>query len=108
VDGTAVTAGDLILYRDGRVRYGYWTRGDANIVLTYIHGHETVPGDVKQAALLWTQNLLMSGPIDDRALTYSTDDASYTMAVPGMRGSLTGIPFVDAVIAARSLNVAVA
>lgn len=109
VDDTALTVSDLILYRDGRIRYpSYWTRGDGNVEITYTHGHATVPGEVKQAALMLTKHWLVQGPIDDRMTSMSTDDGTFSLATPGLRGSSFGIPFVDAVVQTYSLQVAVA
>ena len=110
VDGVAATDVDtMLVLPSGELYYPTgFTRGFSNYEIAFEHGHPYPPPRVSAAALLWAKTILVSGPMDDRALTYSTEDASYTMAVPGMRGSVSGIPEVDATIAAYSLNVAVA
>lgn len=109
LDGVAVDASDVRVLPTGEVHYpSLWTRGFANYEVAFEHGYPFPPPRATQAGLLWAKTILVQGPLDDRTLTYSTEDASYTMAVPGMRGSLTGIPEVDATIAAYSLHVAVA
>lgn len=109
LDGSAVTPGDLILYRDGRVyNANGWTRGRGNLTITYTHGHAVIPGAAKRAALTWAKSLLIQGPIDARTTSFTTDDGNYTLATPGVRGSHTGIPVVDEFIDTYSLHVAVA
>jgi hypothetical protein len=114
VDGVAVAQSyvdTMRLLGTGELYYpSYFTRGYSNYVIAYEHGYSDGAERLaaSEAALTWTKALLVNSPMDDRALTYSTDDASYTMAVPGMRGSVSGVPAVDAFIQQYGLNVAVA
>jgi hypothetical protein len=109
LDDTALTVGDVTLYRDGRAYLeNRWTSGRGNLTIAYTHGYETIPGAAKLAALTWTKSLLVKGPLDARTTSYTTDDGQYTLATPGMRGSQTGIPIVDEFINSYNLHVAVA
>ena len=109
LDGSTVTLGDLILYRDGRVyNAAGWRRGRGNLTISYTHGHALIPGAAKRAALTWAKTLLIKGPLDSRTTTYTTEDGNYTLATPGVRGSHTGIPVVDEFIDTYNLNCAVA
>lgn len=112
LDGVAVSSTDLATIRTlptGEVYFpSYWTRGFANYVIAFEHGHDYPPPRVSQAALTWAKAFLVKGPIDDRTTSMSTDDGTFSLATPGLRGSFTGIPEVDAVINQYSLSVAVA
>lgn len=85
-----------------------WNAGIANLEVAYEHGHNYPPPRVTQAALTWAKNFLVKGPIDDRTTSLTSEDGTYVLATPGMRGSWTGIPEVDATIAQYSLAVGVA
>jgi hypothetical protein len=63
------------------------------------HGYDTPPPRVSAACLLLAKNWLIKGPIDDRATAVTTDDGTFSMATPGLRGSSFGLPEVDAVVA---------
>ncbi len=89
----------------GEVYYpSWWTQGYVNYEIAYEHGYDNPPPRVSQAALLWAKKFLVSGPVDDRATSMSTEDGTYALATPGMRGSFTGIPEVDAVIQQYNLK----
>jgi hypothetical protein len=62
IDGTALTATELLttdysaglaVYPTGKLvrRSGVFTRGEQNVLVTYSHGHATVPALIKDAAL---------------------------------------------------------
>jgi hypothetical protein len=54
---------------------------------------------VKEAAMLWVRELLVKGPVTDRATQIPTEDGGViNLATPGLFGSTTGIPAVDEVI----------
>lgn len=102
VDGVALTGTDLTdlkanlageLYRES-----YWTGGFNTIVVGYEHGYDTPPARVSQACLTLAKNWLVTGPLDDRMTSLSTEDGTFAMLTPGLRGSVVGIPEVDAVI----------
>lgn len=93
----------------GEVYYpSWWQTGYANYEVAYEHGYDSPPPRVSQAALLWAKTFLVSGPIDARTTSMSTEDGTFSLATPGLRGSHTGIPEVDAVIQQYALHVAVA
>jgi hypothetical protein len=49
--------------------------------------------------MLLTKVWLIKGPLDDRLTSLSTDDGTFTLLTPGVRGSVFGIPEVDATLA---------
>ena len=112
VDDVAITQSYVDTMRvlpTGEAYYpSYWTRGTSNLEIAYEHGHDYPPPRVSQAALLWAKNHLVKGPIDDRTTSLQSEDGTYALATPGLRGSWTGIPEVDAVIQQYSLEVGVA
>lgn len=112
VDGVAVSAGTLTGIRVLPSGLAYnpagWTWGVANLDVAYEHGHDFPPPRVSQAALLWCKNFLVKGPIDDRMTSMSSEDGTFAISVPGMRGAMVGIPEVDAVIQQYSLAVGIA
>ncbi len=79
--------------------------GPGYYMVAYEHGHPYPPPRVSEAALLWAKNHLVKGPIDDRTTAFSSEDGTFTLATPGMRGSWVGIPEVDAVIAQYAIRV---
>jgi len=108
LDGATVT--DTVVPSAPGVIYtaGGWTRGFGNYSIAYEHGWPFPPPRVSQAALLWAKSVLVKGPIDDRTTSFSTEDGTFSLATPGIRGSVTGIPEVDATIAQYNLTCAVA
>lgn len=81
---------------------GYpWTVGYGNVRVGYEHGMDRPPERIRQAALLLAKVWLVSGPVDDRATSFSSAEtgATYSMMVPGRGGSITGVPECDAAIA---------
>lgn len=112
LNGTALTVSDLALVggnQNGRLYYvNTWTSGYGNYVVAYEHGYEQPPLRMTQAALLLAKNWLVKGPIDDRTTAFSTEDGTFSLATPGLRGSTFGIPEVDAAVADYGLRVSVA
>jgi hypothetical protein len=110
LDGVAVTDAATIVNVGSGVAYypTGWTRGYGNYEVAYEHGHDYPPPRVSQAALLWCKAHLVKGPIDDRTTSFSTDDGTFALATPGLRGSWTGIPEVDAVIQQYGMQAAIA
>lgn len=103
VDGVALTASELadlvadpagVLYRS--TTSSGWTR--SKITVTYQHGYDAPPLRVKAAVMLLAKTWMVRGPVDDRATQIATDGATINLATPGVRGSWTGVPEVDATI----------
>lgn len=67
----------------------------------YTHGHDAPPPDLKAAAITRLRhrlNMSRSG-IPDRATSMSTEQGqTFSLATPGLRGFVTGIPDVDVVL----------
>lgn len=82
------------------IRHG-WPSGF--VTITYEHGLDRPPPRVAQAAMILTRDWLVQGPISDRATQYVVGDpdsvAVVNQVTPGIRGSVFGIPEVDAVVA---------
>ena len=75
--------------------------------VTYEYGLETVPDDVKRAALIRTRYNLAARNTDvpDRATSMTTEgNTTYTLATAGRGGSETGIPEVDATLGRYKVN----
>lgn len=86
------------LFLDNSSIFGrWWPR--TTLVVTVTHGWDAPPGRIKDAAIILTYNRVITGPIDDRATGRLTPEGSViTLATPGIRGAVTGIPEVDAAI----------
>lgn len=81
--------------------YEYWPVGDYNVAIEYEYGRDTVPFDIKRAALKFARYKLVSDQsrIDERATVMQVPEfGSFSLATPGFRGSYTGIPDVDVVL----------
>jgi hypothetical protein len=102
IDGATVAAPYLATMRmlsTGELYYpSIWTSGFANYELAYEWGYDYPPPRVSQAALTWAKNWLVKGPIDERWTNMTTEDGTYAMSTPGMRGANSGLPEVDQVI----------
>jgi hypothetical protein len=114
IDGFAVTLSSVKIASSNSLMFSTlwsdsvedvrWTRGYANVIVGYEHGHDYAPPRVSQAALLLAKNWLIKGPLDDRTTSLSTEDGTFTLATPGLRGSRFGIPEVDAVVDQYSIR----
>ena len=103
VDGTAWTSSEIdglnvassgVLYRGSR---DVWS---GLVEITYEHGFDEPSVDVKDAAMLWTRERVVKGPVTDRATQIPTEaGGSINLATPGLFGSHSGLPEVDAVLA---------
>lgn len=103
IDGTALTASelaDLAVYPDGTIyNPAGWTRGRRNVSITYTHGHATIPGRVKRAAIMLTRRYLVDSPVNDRATSLVNDDGTTQWLVTaGVRGALFDLPEVNAIV----------
>jgi hypothetical protein len=110
-EGVAVSAPYLATMRmlsTGELYYpSVWGAGFANYEIAYEWGYDYPPPRVSQAALTWAKNWLVKGPIDERWTNMSTEDGTYAMSTPGMRGANSGLPEVDQVIHEYSLRAGV-
>lgn len=71
------------------------------VTLTVDYGFRAVPADVKHAAILRTKTLIVreNSGIPDRATSFiAAEGGTFTLATPGLRGSETGVPEVDAIL----------
>jgi len=102
LDGTAFTGAELatiLPQPDGTLYWSTrWALGVGNYELIYEHGHPYPPPRVSRAALLLAKQWLVDGPIDNRATSMATEDGTFSLVTPGIRGSVFGIPEVDAVV----------
>jgi hypothetical protein len=112
LDGAAVSVADLATIDgsvSGRLYYpNGWVTGVGNYSVAYEHGYDQPPLRVTQAALLLAKNWLVKGPIDDRTTGFSTEDGTFSLSTPGMRGASFGIPEVDAVVGEYNLRAGIA
>jgi len=81
-----------------------WPAGTMNLEVTYEHGFDAPPPEVKRAALRYLREVLHTGPTDDRAIRIDLESGSYQRAVAGDRRP-TGIPDVDVALRAYDFNV---
>jgi hypothetical protein len=80
---------------------GYWPAGTDNIVIEYEHGLDRPPADIVGAFMLRIRDRLNRDRrgVPDRASTFTSEaGGTYSLLVPGQRGSITGIPDVDSVL----------
>lgn len=91
LDDVRVVAGSYLEHSTG------WPAGET-ITVSYTHGHDEPPLRILEAAKLYTRQLVIEGPIDDRATSIRTAEGIISRVTPGQRGSITGIPEVDAAI----------
>jgi len=85
-----------------------WTGGYGNVTVAYEHGWTSPPLRIKRAALLLAKQWVLNSPIDDRATSVSNDDGTFVLATPGLRGSVFGIPEVDAALESYSMRTGLA
>lgn len=101
---TVFTAAELaeivVSTHGGLYRSSGWCAGRPYVV-EYEHGHDAPPADLRDAAITRLRHRLNShrSGIPDRATSMSTEAGqSYSLATPGQRGFITGIPDVDVVL----------
>lgn len=101
VDGTSVTVGDIDIDPDGLFNSDTdWARGRRNVSVTYVHGYEAPPEPIRSACVRLARYHLLEDPSNmiERATSYTTEEATFTLVTPGIRGAETPIPEVNAVI----------
>lgn len=99
VDGTDSLA-TAVSWEDGWLYLpGGFPTGERNVVVTYVHGYDAPPADLKAKALLYARYLLLGGNsrIPDRATLMSNDFGTFNLATAG-KDKPTGLPEVDAVL----------
>lgn len=74
-----------------------WAPGSV-VTVTYTHGYDVAPFRIRRASMIATRIWTTKGPVDDRATQFAADGATVNLATPGVLGSVTGIPEVDAAI----------
>jgi len=104
--GTTYTGDSVVLGRSGVVRLS--GRICSTCAVSYVHGFHRPPADVLGAFYLRCVDVL-SRPFkgqDSRTETFTNADngGTFTLIVPGMKGSQTGIPDVDVVLAGYTVN----
>jgi hypothetical protein len=87
-----------------------WPRSyePASLRIGYEHGYPSPPPRVSRAALLLAKRWLIEGPVDDRTTSMATDDGTFTLLTPGLRGALFDIPEVEATIQEYGVRIPVA
>jgi hypothetical protein len=105
VDGEALSDDELdalTVHRVGAiVRDARWPEG-ASIEVAYVHGYESFPPAALPVRDL-AAYLLTPSPTDwdERATAVSTDQGSYSIVVPGVRGAVFPLPNVNAFVEAN-------
>lgn len=96
VDGVAVTVSDLKVYASGRIQYASgWTAGYRNVVVNYEHGFTKTPHDIRRAACLLADKIVVPGDTPATAFSVTDETGTYHLAMPGEYGRPTGVPEVD-------------
>lgn len=99
VDGTALDLNEVVIVPSGLYVHTPVRSGVRNVTVTYDHGYSAPPARIRRAAIRLAKHYLVDSPVDDRALRVDSDDGSYLMAQPGVRGARFGIPEVDSAVA---------
>jgi len=107
--GTALTAAelaDLRLYKDGRVYHsGVWTYGRGNVEIKGTHGYKFPPPRVGIAALKLAKWILVDTPVDERAVSVSTEGGSVQFfGSPVIRDAVFSIPECRIVVDVYGVN----
>ncbi len=85
-----------------------WAQGRGNYVVAYEHGYPFAPARVKYAALRLAKRWMVDSPVDERATSVSTEDGTFSLVTPGMRGAMFDLPEVNAVVQMYDLNACIA
>lgn len=96
--------GELKVYpEEGYVwRASGWAEGHRNIEVIYEHGFDNPPGQARRVAGILARHLATQrlSNLDERSTSYTTDEATYSLIVAGIRGNQTSLPEVNAFIEA--------
>jgi hypothetical protein len=108
-EGEALTVSELKLYPAGGVIWyeqGWSTTKPQNVVAIYEHGYSAPPAQASRVCALLARHIAVKrlSNLDDRASSYSTEEATYSLITPGVRGMVTAIPEVNAFIEANQFG----
>jgi hypothetical protein len=102
IDGETLASADLAEVGIHSARYinypNHWDQGYSNVIVGYEHGFDFPPARISRAAILLAKRWLVEGPIDDRATSLITEDGTFALTTPGLRGALFDLPEVNAAI----------
>lgn len=100
IDGEEIDAEGLLDYSVGADSFAFGPNAaltDVNLDITYTHG--AFAPDAGRVASILARRRLIYGPLDDRATSLAVEGGgTIGLITPGVRGSRTGIPEVDAFI----------
>lgn len=102
VDGTALTQTEIdaiTIAKSGLLTRTPGWGGDP-CTIAYTYGFSSVPEPVSRAAVRLARAYLTPNPsdYDERSTRVDTPEASYSLVTPGVRGAITSLPEVNAVI----------
>lgn len=99
IDGGDELSADVTIEAGQIVYEGGWPAG-SQVDVSYIHGFTTPPDPISRATVALARYLVLEDPsnVFDRATSYTTEEATYSLVTPGVRGAETPIPEVNAVI----------
>ncbi len=92
---------DLLVDRNGRMMrevLGVFAYGRRNVAIEYEHGWQPIPDEVSRAALWLLRSQLVGSDLPANALSQSSELGTFSLSVPGVRGSYYGLPQVDEVV----------
>lgn len=98
---TAAELADVLVDRNGRLEretLGSFLYGRRNIAIEYEHGWQPIPDEVKRAALWLLRDQLAGTDLPRNAISQSSELGTFSLSVPGLRGSYYGLPQVDEVV----------
>lgn len=98
---TAAEIADVLVDRNGKLEretLGSFLYGRRNIAVEYEHGWQPIPEEVKRAALWLLRDQLSGSDLPRNAISQSSEIGTFSLSVPGLRGSYFGLPQVDEVV----------
>jgi hypothetical protein len=110
---TSLTAEELTGIRSSeagiavRSDWSWWPWGRANIEIGYEHGHDTPPPDLQRALIQYVRRGARrhDNPILDQATSFTmVEGGTLSLATPGVGKWTTGIPDVDVVLMAYTVD----
>lgn len=105
---TAAELADVMVEPNGRLTretLGAFYYGKRNIAIEYEHGWQPIPEEVKRAALWLLKDQLCGSDLPRNAISQSDQLGTFTLSVPGLRGSYYGLPQVDEVVKRYTLRI---
>lgn len=92
---------DLLVYRDGRLvrdTLGTWPAGRRNVRVLFECGLQPVPAELRQAALHLASYAMVAGGVNERAISQTDENGTFSLSVAGRGSAIVGIPAVDEVL----------